>query len=152
MRDGAHKWRARLLPLAAALVGLALIAALVVHIGAAAVGAALAAFGWRAFAAITAIHLGLIAVMGLAWRELLPGARRWVGIWGRLVRDGAAEVLPLSQLGGYVLGARAVALAGVAGAAAAGSTIVDVTLEFVAQLAYTGLGLASLIYLQPHAA
>ena len=152
MREGAHRWRARLLPLAAALVGLGLIAALVIHIGAGAVGASLVAFGWRALAAIVAIHLGLIAVMGLAWRELLPGTRGWVGIWGRLVRDSAAEVLPLSQLGGYVLGARAVALAGVAGAAAAGSTIVDVTLEFISQLAYTGLGLAWLIYLRPHAA
>jgi putative membrane protein len=152
MREGARRWRGRLLPLAAALVGLGLIAALVVHIGAGAVGASLAAFGWRALAAIVAIHLGLIAAMGLAWQALLPGTRVWVGIWGRLVRDSAAEVLPLSQLGGYVLGARAVALAGVAGAAAAGSTIVDVTLEFVAQLGYTGLGLAWLIYLRPHAA
>jgi putative membrane protein len=152
MRGGGRGWCGRLLPLCAALFGLVVIAALVVRIGADAVGAALASFGWRALVAILAIHLVLIAVMGLAWRELLPATRSWVGIWGRLVRDSAAEVLPLSQLGGYVLGVRAVTLAGVAAAAAAGSTIVDVMLEFVAQLAYTALGLAWLIYLRPHAA
>ncbi|HEV2300470.1 MAG TPA: lysylphosphatidylglycerol synthase domain-containing protein [Stellaceae bacterium] len=149
--EGRRSWRGRLIPLAAALLGLALIAGLVVHIGAGAVGASLAAFGWRALAAIVVIHLVLIAVMGFAWRELLPETRAWVGVWGRLVRDSAAEVLPLSQLGGYVLGARALTLAGVSAAGAAGSTIVDVTLEFVAQLAYTALGLAWLIYLRPHA-
>jgi glycosyltransferase 2 family protein len=148
---GGLAWRGRLIPLAAMLLGLAVIGGLVVHIGAGAVSASLFSFGWRALGAILVIHLALIAVMGLAWRELLPRTRGWVAIWGRLVRDSAAEVLPLSQLGGYVLGARAVTLAGVSAAAAAGSTIVDVTLEFVAQLAYTALGLSWLVYLQPQA-
>ena len=39
-----------------------------------------------------------------------------------------------------MLGARAVAFAGVPGTPAAASTIVDVSLEFVAQIAFTGLG------------
>ena len=51
--------------------------------------------------------------------------------------DRSSELLPLSQVGGYVLGARALTLTGVAGTVAAASTIVDVTLEFVSQLAYT---------------
>jgi putative membrane protein len=112
----------------------------------------LVAVGGTGFAAICAIHLALMAVMGIAWRALLPGARPWVAVWGRLVRDSGSEVLPLSQVGGYVLGARAVALAGVPGTMAAASTIVDVTLEFLAQLAYTALGLAWLIRLQPETA
>ena len=37
-------------------------------------------------------------------------AGRWVAMWGRLVRDSGSEALPLSQVGGYVLGARALAL------------------------------------------
>ena len=51
-----------------------------------------------------------------------------------------------------MLGARAVALAGVSGTVAAASTIVDVTLEFIAQLAYTALGLAWLAQLRPDSA
>ena len=60
-------------------------------------------------------------------------------------------MLPLSQIGGYVSGARALALKGVPGTLATASTIVDVTLEFVAQLAYTGLGLILLVALKPGA-
>jgi putative membrane protein len=57
--------------------------------------------------------------------------------------------LPLSPVGGSVLGARAVTLAGVPATTAAASTIVDLTLEFCAKLAYTALGLAWLLRLRP---
>jgi glycosyltransferase 2 family protein len=139
----------RLIPAAAAVVGSALIAALVVHFGADAVIRALRAVGWPGFAAIIMIHLALIAVLGIAWWVLLPGTRPAAAIWGRLVRDSASEVLPISQLGGYVAGARALAGAGVAGTAAAATTIVDVTLELLAQLAYTALALALLLDFAP---
>src|SRR5262249_23043116 len=95
------------------------------------------------------IHLALIVVMGIAWGVLMPGTRLWVPIWGRLVRDSGSELLPLSQVGGYVLGARAVALAGISTTIATASTIVDVTLELFGQLGYTALGLFCLLYLRP---
>lgn len=142
----------KLLPVLAALLGIAAMAVLVGMFGAGAVLRSLAAVGGGGFAAICAFHLVLMAVMGIAWRALLPGGRSWVAIWGRLVRDSASDVLPLSQVGGYVVGARAMALAGVPGTTAAASTIVDVTIEFLAQLAYTALGLAWLIHLQPETA
>jgi putative membrane protein len=135
----------------AAIVGLTVIAALVAYFGPASVTRPLVALGWTGFAAICAIHLALIAVMGLAWAALLPEAALWVPIWGRFVRDSASELLPLSQIGGYVLGARAVALAGVSGTSATASTIVDVTLELFGQLAFTALGLICLLYLIPNA-
>lgn len=137
------------LPLLVAVAGLAAMAALVGYFGAGAVMRSLLAIGGVGFVAICAIHLVLVALMGLAWRALLPGAHSGTLIWARLVRDSGSEALPLSQVGGYVLGARALALAGVPGTLAAASTIVDVTLEFVAQLAYTALGLAWLVRLQP---
>ena len=111
----------------------------------------LIAIGWTGFAAICLIHLGLIAVMGIAWGALLPGTSIWVPIWGRLVRDAGSELLPLSQVGGYVLGARAITFAGVSGTSATASTIVDVTLELFGQLAYTALALWWLVYLRPGA-
>ena len=137
------------LPVLAAIAGVAAMAVLVGYFGAGAVMRSLLAVGAAGFVAILAIHLALTAAMGLAWRALLPGIHPGVAIWARLVRDSGSEALPLSQVGGYVLGARALALAGVPGTIAAASTIVDVTLEFVAQLAYTALGLAWLVQLQP---
>lgn len=132
-----------------AMTGLAVIVAMIAYFGAGGIVRALVAIGWTGFLAICLMHLALIAAMGIAWRALLPRTNPWTSIWGRLVRDSGSEVLPLSQVGGYVLGARAVALAGIPGTAAAASTIVDVTIEFLAQLAYTGLALICLLYLQP---
>ena len=129
----------RLFPALAALVGLALMTALVGYFGVAAVTRPLVAIGWSGLAVICAIHLALVVVMGIGWALLLPGTSLWVPVWGRFVRDSGSELLPLSQVGGYVLGARAVTLAGVAAITATASTIVDVTLELFGQLAYTSL-------------
>ena len=139
----------KLFSVLAAIVGLALIAGLVAHFGAGAVTHTLVAIGWQGFAAVCSIHLALIAVMGVAWGVLLPGTRLWVPIWGRVIRDSGSELLPISQVGGYVLGARAVALTGVSGTSATASTIVDVTLELFGQLVYTALGVVCLIRLRP---
>ena len=141
--------RLRFVPIIGATVGLTALGALVVHFGADAVIRSLVAIGWGGFTAICLIHLALIAVMGIAWWALASAAPAWVFIWGRLTRDAGSEVLPLSQMGGTVLGARAVALAGVSGPVATASTIVDLTLEFFAKLAYTAVGLVLLVHLRP---
>lgn len=104
--------------------------------------------GLSGFAVILAVHLVLIGLMGLAWAALMPPIRPYF-IAARLLRDAAAEVLPLSQIGGFVLGARALVLGGVSVSDAAAVTVVDVTAEMVAQLLYTGLGVALLAWLQP---
>jgi glycosyltransferase 2 family protein len=139
----------RLAPVIAAIVGTVLIGGLVAHFGAAGVLRTLLAVGAAGFAAICLVHLVLIAAMGAAWWVLLPGTRLWTAIWGRLVRDSGSEVLPLSQVGGYALGARAITVAGVSGTSATASTIVDVSLECVAQLAYTAFALGWLLRLKP---
>ena len=141
--------RVRLISVIGAGVGLAVIGALVAHFGADAVVRSLLAIGWGGFGAICSIHLALIAVMGIAWRALVPDTPAWVFVWGRWIRDAGSELLPLSQMGGCVLGARVVSLAGVPGAVATASTIVDLTLEFFAKLAYAALGLALLVHLRP---
>ncbi len=134
--------------------GLALLTLLVVWYGAGAIWRGSATLGWGGFAAVVAFHLGLIGLMGAAWWLLGRGRAdaTWARFaWGRLIRDSASEALPLSQIGGFVLGARAVTLAGVAGVFAAGSTVVDVTVELVAQLVYTAIGLGLLDWLLPDA-
>jgi len=137
----------KLVPVLLIAAGIAAMAALVVHFGAGAVAAALVAVGFLGFASVTAIHTALIALMGLAWAALLPRVPPWVAVWGRFVRDSASEVLPLSQVGGYVLGTRALALAGVPATQGVASTIIDVTVEFVSQLVYAALGLVWLLHL-----
>jgi putative membrane protein len=135
----------------AALAGLALIAALIGHFGADAVLRSLRAIGWTGFSVICLIHVAVISVEGIAWRLLVTGVPRWIFVAGRLVRDAGSELLPLSQMGGCVLGARVVALAGVRGTVAAASTMADLTLEFLAKLAYMALGISLLIHLRPDA-
>jgi glycosyltransferase 2 family protein len=137
----------RFFPVLAVIAGISAMVALVWRLGAAAVLHSLVAIGPFGFASVCLIHTALIALMGFAWWALLPGTKPWVAIWGRFVRDAGSEVLPLSQVGGYVLGTRALALAGVPATRGAASTIVDVTLEFVGQLAYVGVSLVWLLHL-----
>ncbi len=125
---------------------------LILHVGAPAVGAALRTAGWTGLLALSGFHLIATALMGLAWWRLRGVGRRWVFIAGRLLRDAGSEVLPLSQIGGYVLAARAPIMHGVAPAAVTASIVVDVSLEFCAEIAYAALGLALLIWLSPGSA
>ena len=127
------------------LCGLAIVTLLVLTHGPAAIWHGIAMLGWVGFAVVIAFHAALIALMGMAWWLLGRGRATWPRFaWGRLVRDSGSEALPLSQIGGYVLGARAITLAGVSPVCAAASTVVDVTVELVAQICYTLLGVVLL--------
>ena len=139
-------------PIIAALAGLAVVAGLVAGFGADAVIRSFLALGWKGFVAICLLHVALLGVMGIAWRALVPGARMQTFMAARVVREAGSEVLPLSPIGGCVLGARVLTLAGIPGSIAAASTIADLTLEFFAKLAYTALGLVLLICLRPDSA
>jgi putative membrane protein len=144
--------RARRWAFAGFLAGLLVIAALVAHFGFAKIMGALAAVGWRGLLLLCLAHLLEFSVMGAAWwalvRKDFPGRLR-LFIWSRMIRDAGSEALPLSQLGGYVLGALALTRRGVPAAVAAASTAVDVTLEVVAQIAFVLLGLLLLAQLEP---
>lgn len=136
----------------AGLAGLCVTVAIVWHFGFDAVGQSLLAIGWQGFLVVCLYHLVLYLPLGWAWQTILPRGRRtslWTLVWGRLIRDGGSEVLPLSQIGGYVLGARATTLSGLPAATAYASTIVDVTLELLGQLAFTAIGLALLVWFNP---
>lgn len=150
MKRGNIRWAA----LAALLAGFAFATLLVAHFGFADVGKVIATAGWTGIAAVSGFQFLLEVMMGAAWwllvRRRRPGAAVWTFIWGRLLRDAGSEVLPLSQVGGYVLGARAVMLRGIDAALAAASTVVDVTVEFGSQLLYTALGLLLLWHYRPH--
>jgi putative membrane protein len=85
----------------------------------------------------------LFAVLGLCWFVLRPPDRAWrlwVIVWGRMVRDAAGGLLPFSLVAGFALGARAVTLHGVSWPVATASTVVDLTAEFLAQIALVLIG------------
>jgi glycosyltransferase 2 family protein len=130
--------------IAAALVGLALTIWLVLHIGVAPIVAAIVSIGFAGFALTCVYAVAVVALMGLAWYALLPaGAPRDVltFVLGRQTRDSAGDILPFSQFGGIVIGARAIILRGIAPPVAFASAIADVTTELMAQIAFIILGI-----------
>jgi glycosyltransferase 2 family protein len=130
--------------------GLLLGTALVGYFGFGAVLRALLSVRWTGFLVVIAYQLGVITLLGLCWYVLAPRSAPLLAfVWGRLVRDSASEILPLSQLGGFVMGARAATLLGAPGPVAVASTIVDVTMEMFAQLGYTALGSSILAWQKP---
>jgi putative membrane protein len=128
---------------AAALLGVGFIAYLIASVGAHAVFAAATAVGGGGFAVLCVYSLALIVVLGVGWSVLVSEKRSagWATfIFGRLIRDSAGEVLPFTQIGAFAIGARAVILFGVPASIAIASTIVDVTTELLAQIAYAIVG------------
>jgi hypothetical protein len=135
-----------------AIAGLVLGTVIVGYFGFGAVGAALGTIGWGGFLIVCAYHLAVMAALGLAWFAIAPAHRHLPAyLWGRLIRDSGSEILPLSQIGGFIMGARAATLFGPSMTLAFASTVVDVTIEVLAQLGYTVVGLALLVQLRPDA-
>jgi len=131
--------------IAAAFVGLAVAIWLVLHIGIAAVFAAVTSVGPGGFALICLYGTAVVALMGSGWFALLPdgrGRELFICIVGRQMRDSAGDILPFSQFGGIVIGARYAILRGVAAPLSFASMVADVTTELMAQIAFIVIGLA----------
>src|SRR5262249_55479045 len=115
--------------------------------GLAAVGDALELAGWTGLAAIALYHFLPLAACGIAWRTLLekprPGVLQF--IWIRWLRDAGSDLLALVPGGGEMLGIRAMKLTAVEIGAATATTVVDITVEIMAQIAFIVLGLVVLL-------
>lgn len=143
MRNGGDRKSLRGLPLLFGLAGLLLGTVLVGWFGFERVVDATLSVGPWGFAAVCAWQLVLFVVLGLSWYVLLPRDRTWhilALVSGRMVRDAAGTCLPFSRVGGFVFGARALVLQGVAWPTAAASTVVDLTAEFLAQIGLVLIG------------
>ncbi|TWT00724.1 hypothetical protein FQU96_33270 [Reyranella sp. CPCC 100927] len=131
-----------------ALAGLLGAAYLIYVVGFGAVADAAISVGWFGFALLWLYGAANFVLLGFAWWLLVPpyDARGAVTFaWARAVRDSVGDVLPFSQFGGMVIGARAVILRGVSRVVTFASLIVDVTVEMVAQIALTILGIVILV-------
>jgi putative membrane protein len=98
--------------------------------------------GFVAFCLYTGV---VFLVLGGAWLASAPGepvGRLGLFAWARLLREAAADLLPFSQIGGLVIGARALTLAGIRAPRVYASMVVDQTTEMASQLVYTLFGLA----------
>jgi putative membrane protein len=132
----------------AAIVGLAGATVVVALVGWPAIVQSLARIGWRGLAVLIAYAALPFSLLGLAWSSLDPPwrPRRWLTfIAARMARDASGELLPFSQVGGLVVGARAAAIQGLAATWATATVVVDVLNELLAQLGFTIIGVVLLI-------
>jgi putative membrane protein len=138
-----NKWRVAVV----AALGACLALYVVLHIGFGTVVSAVARAGFGGFGLLCLYGLSMSPLLAAAWVVLKPGGGGGyfgVFVWARMVREAAADLLPFSHIGGIALGARAAILHRVPAALAFASTIVDVTTELLAQIAFIALGLGIL--------
>lgn len=96
--------------------------------------------------------LALLVLLGGAWLASAPGesaGRLGLFAWARMLREAVADLLPFSQIGGIVVGTRALTLADVPAPRVYASLVVDLTTEMAAQLVFTlfGLGMMATLLL-----
>jgi putative membrane protein len=139
----------RTVTVAIALAGLALGTGAVVWLGARHVLDAALQIGWLGLIYVVSWQLAVYVLLGVAWWVLCPSVHLWTVIWGRLVRQGGQTCLPFSEIGGLVLGARALMLGGVDFARAAACSIVDVVAEAIGLVPFLLFGLITLLTRKP---
>jgi len=106
---------------------------------------ALARIGPGGFSLFCLWFIGVFVLLGAAWLSVTPGEpieRLWLFTWARMVREAASDLLPFSQLGGVVLGARTLTVHGVVSRRANGALLVDMTTEMAAQLVFAVTGMS----------
>ena len=135
------------LSIAFAVVGLMGGTALAGWSGFAPIGKAILSVGGGGFMLFCLWQLATIALLGFGWWTVAPDSRRRLPmlIWGRAVRDSAGCCLPFSQVGGFLLGARAAALSGLSWSTTTLSMVVDLTAEFISELIFAAAGLLVLL-------
>jgi putative membrane protein len=125
---------------------------LILWTGAGAVFGVVAAAGWGVLAVVLLRGVA-VSGAGLGWSFLFPVGRRpsvWTCVLIRFLREGANALLPMTQIGGDVIGARALTLRGAPASLAAASVIVDVLVQAATQFLFAALGLAVLASMRDH--
>jgi len=119
---------------------------LILWIGAGPVFGAVAAAGWGVVAVVV-LRAVAVSAAGIGWFVLFPAGSRpaaWTCALIRFLREGANALLPMTQIGGDVIGARALTLRGAPASLSAASVVVDVLVQAVTQFLFAVVGLATL--------
>lgn len=134
-------------PAVGLIIGLTLFILLIAYRGVPQVVAALAGAG-PGVLALAVFHAVPLLANAIGWRGLLVGGdqvrlatvarARWIG-------ESVNGLLPVAQVGGNVVRAQLIARQGVRPARAAASVVVDITLNILAQIIFTLLGLCLLL-------
>jgi len=128
-------------------IGIAVLIGLTVWSGASLVGQALLSVGWGA-ALVVIVRFVVVSGAGVAWWLLFPPVMRptlWSCVLSRFIREGTNAILPLTQVGGDIIGARCLVLYGVKASVSAASVIVDVLVQASTQFVFALVGLVMLI-------
>src|SRR5271165_2083141 len=117
------------------IAGLAAVTVLIFWTG---VGPVLHAFETAGWSVLAVVLLRGIAVVGagLGWFVLFPAGSRpnvLACVLVRFLREGANTLLPMTQVGGAIIGARALTLCGAPASLSAASVIVDVLVQAITQ-------------------
>jgi len=130
-------------------IGIAALIGLTVWSGADLVGQALASVGWGILLVVM-VRAVTIAVAGAGSWLLFPPSTRpplQTCVFLRFIREAANVLLPLTQIGGDLIGARLFTFRGVPGPLAAAGTIVDVLVQAATQFLFAIVGLLALVAL-----
>ncbi|SEC06532.1 putative membrane protein [Rhizobiales bacterium GAS188] len=102
--------------------------------------------GW-AVVGVVLLRGTAVASAGLGWFVLFPSVSRpnaFACVLIRFLREGANALLPMTQIGGEVIGARVLSLRGTPASLSAASVIVDVLVQAATQFLFALIGLATL--------
>jgi putative membrane protein len=128
------------------IAGLAAVVGLIFSTGVAPVEGAFEAAGFGV-AGVCLLRGVAVACAGLGWFVLFPPPVRpnaLTCVLIRFLREGANALLPMTQVGGEVIGARALTLRGFPASLSAASLVVDVLVQAVTQFLFAALGVAML--------
>ncbi len=127
--------------------GLALFTLLIGYHGLGDVAGALAVAGWGLLW-VTLFHLVPLIINTAAWRRLLDGVSCptfAVMVWARWIGESVNGLLPVAQVGGYLAKARLLTRRGVPGPICVASVVVELTINVITQILFTGIGLGMLL-------
>ena len=128
------------------IAGLAAVVGLIFSTGVAPVEGAFEAAGFGV-AGVCLLRGVAVGCAGLGWFVLFPPAVRpnaLTCVLIRFLREGANALLPMTQVGGEVIGARALTLRGFPASLSAASLVVDVLVQAVTQFLFAALGVTML--------
>ncbi len=129
----------------ALVVGLALAVAVAAHAGLQTVLDVLQRLGALELFWLGALQMGSVVLCGWAWWIFTAGASLLACTAARFVRDGASSVVAIIPGMGEVAGMRALTLFGARAGNAAGSGVIDLATEILAQILFTLAGVVALV-------